>query len=260
MVLQGQDVGSHTPGQADPTSAFGRRPTSMSAGNLTDLGGYQQPGAVENLLGTSMAGPLRVVASGSNIWDGQVRGSYVLAGSVILRLAHSMLKCRCMHRQGRPTTLCLYRPMVACMVRAGFLMRACCGVTELAVVVQNMPSSPSSGSQWAQLNQNTWPSTGGSSEQAALQAQAQALALQMSLSGNLDQVLHRSSLTGSADQEDLATTSSSFSKEGRKLCGCNMSKQGSALAGHWGHCAPADSGHGTAAAAAEPDAAAAEPT
>ena len=56
------------------------------------------------------------------------------------------------------------------------------------VGLQNMPSSPSAGNQWAQLNQNTWPSTGGSSEQASLQAQAQALALQLSLSGNLDQV------------------------------------------------------------------------
>lgn len=40
------------------------------------------------------------------------------------------------------------------------------------------------------MNQNTWPSAGGSSEQASLQTQAQALALQLSLSGNLDQVLH----------------------------------------------------------------------
>lgn len=52
-----------------------------------------------------------------------------------------------------------------------------------------MASSPSAGGSWAQLNQNTWPSTGGGSDQAALQAQAQALALQLSLqAGNLDQV------------------------------------------------------------------------
>ena len=73
MLQQAQDVGPHTHAQADPASSFGRRPTSMSAGNLTDLGGYQQPGVVESLLGNNMAGPLRGVASGSNIWDGQVR-------------------------------------------------------------------------------------------------------------------------------------------------------------------------------------------
>lgn len=97
-----------------------------------------------------------------------------------------------------------------------------CGLAELPVLTQNMPSSPSSGNHWAQLNQNTWPSTGGSSEQAALQAQAQALALQLSLSGNLDQVPHPSSLTGSADQEDPNAKSSSFSLEGRQHCGFNM--------------------------------------
>lgn len=44
----------------------------MSTGNLTDLGGYQQPRAVENLLGNSLPAPLRGVASTSNIWDSQV--------------------------------------------------------------------------------------------------------------------------------------------------------------------------------------------
>jgi hypothetical protein len=57
------------------------------------------------------------------------------------------------------------------------------------MLAQNMASSPSAGNSWAQMNQNTWPSAGGSTDQATLQAQAQALALQLSLSGNLDQVL-----------------------------------------------------------------------
>lgn len=107
MLLQGQDIGPHAQGQADPSSAFGRRPTSMSAGNLTDLGGYQQPGAVESLLGNGMAGPLRGVASGSNIWDGQVSTSHVLLSSVIMSAAHPMLICRCLHRQGSAMTHCL---------------------------------------------------------------------------------------------------------------------------------------------------------
>ena len=86
LLRQGQDLGPHTQGQANPGNTFGRRPTSMSAGNLTDLGSYQQPGAVESLLGTNMAGPLRGVASGSNIWDGQVRRLYVCLGVAKLRL------------------------------------------------------------------------------------------------------------------------------------------------------------------------------
>lgn len=71
--VQGQDMGAHTQVMADPAANFGRRPASMSTGNLTDLPSYQHPGAVENLLGNSMPGTLRGVASTSNIWDGQVK-------------------------------------------------------------------------------------------------------------------------------------------------------------------------------------------
>ena len=50
-----------------------------------------------------------------------------------------------------------------------------------------MQSSPSAGNAWAHLNQNTWPAVAGSSDQAALQAQALALQLSLQASGNLDQ-------------------------------------------------------------------------
>ena len=70
--LQGQDMSSHAQAPPDAASNYARRPASMSTGNLTDLSGYQQPGAVDNVLGNSMPGPLRGVASTSNIWDGQV--------------------------------------------------------------------------------------------------------------------------------------------------------------------------------------------
>ena len=56
-----------------------------------------------------------------------------------------------------------------------------------------MQSSPSAGNAWAQLNQNTWPAVAGSSEQAALQAQALALQLSLQASGNLDQARRPSS-------------------------------------------------------------------
>ena len=70
--LQGQDISSHAQAPPDAARKFARRPASMSTGDLTDLSGCQQPGAVENLLGNSVPVPLRGVASTSNIWDGQV--------------------------------------------------------------------------------------------------------------------------------------------------------------------------------------------
>ena len=56
-----------------------------------------------------------------------------------------------------------------------------------------MQSSPSTGHAWAQLSQNTWPAVAGSSDQAALQAQALALQLSLQASGNLDQARQLSS-------------------------------------------------------------------
>jgi hypothetical protein len=83
--------------------------------------------------------------------------------------------------------------VIACMARIIQMTSMCNIVPDTANSVQNMASSPSAGNSWAQMNQNTWPSAGGSTDQAALKAQAQALALQLSLSGslsgNLDQVL-----------------------------------------------------------------------
>lgn len=82
LAEQGQDMASHPKAPADHVNTFGRRSASMSAGNLTDLGSYQQQQrAVDNLLGSSMPG-LRGVASTSNIWDGQVRAHRSLSEEV----------------------------------------------------------------------------------------------------------------------------------------------------------------------------------